>query len=123
VIGKALQMPARLAQLDALAHDLADGELAPDERVQVDPACQDVAPRRLVRELDPGVRPEALERLRGDQRQLLVGRYAARVEVSVAFEALAGDGSHTVDEHGKLLVLAGDSDLLYGAAVHRTRFA
>lgn len=55
-IGQALEVPAWLAELDALTQHLADGEAAPDERVEVDPACEQIAPRRFEAELDSGFR-------------------------------------------------------------------
>jgi hypothetical protein len=41
-----LEVRARLAELDPCAFDVADAEALADELVHVDPACEDVAPRR-----------------------------------------------------------------------------
>src|SRR5262249_19035372 len=84
-----LEAGARLAQRDAFALDGTDAEALADERVQVDAAREDVAPRLGRRQLESVLRREALERLRGDQRQRLPRLGAALEVVAVADEPLA----------------------------------
>src|SRR5918994_6376621 len=87
--GEALEVRARLAQPPADARDGADREAPADERVEVDPASDDVAARVLRREA------ELLERLGLDERELVpvrvrLGERAAALVVAVALEPAAG---------------------------------
>src|SRR3954447_3330224 len=96
-VGEALEMGARLAQAAADALGLADAEAPPDERVEVDPAGDDVAARLGGREA------ELLDDLALDQRQIVavgvgVGERALVREIAVALEAAAGVGVRAVDE-------------------------
>src|SRR3954447_4164880 len=96
-VGEALEVGARLAQAAADALGLADAEAPPDERVEVDPAGDDVAARLGGREA------ELVDDLALDQRQVVavgvgVGERARVREVAVALKAAAGVGMRAVDE-------------------------
>src|SRR5205085_8217192 len=86
-----LEVLARLAELDAVALDLADAEALPDEVAEPDAARRHLPPRLA--------RCEAgrLDVLRLDQRERLARLRARRAEVTVALEPLAGDRAHRVD--------------------------
>ena len=61
--GQALEVLARLAELDADALHRADAEAPTDERIHVDASGQDVAARRGWGDLDPVLGRHRLERL------------------------------------------------------------
>ena len=96
-LGQLLQVAARVAQPPAHALRLAHREAAADQVVERDAACHDVAPRLRGRQLDPGVRAQAFDRLHLDQRDVaalaarVVRERAAVVEVPVALDPLARD--------------------------------
>src|SRR5438067_458382 len=81
--GHRLEMPTRLAELDAVALDLADAEALADEPVEVDAAGRHLPTRRAVR------KPDGLDLLRLDERERLAGLRAALAVVPVALEALS----------------------------------
>lgn len=92
-----------MARTDASpAARIADPEPSPDEIVEADPACQDVAPRLAGPEVDPVVRGQLVDDLGLDQRDIPVGLRVLRPVagpdgVSVAFEADARDGPNPGD--------------------------
>ena len=91
--GEPLQQRARLAQPAADALDLADGEPAPDERVQVDAARHDVA-------AGVGGREQPLEPLRLDEREVVPRRAVERAladGVAIAAQAGARDRLGALD--------------------------
>src|SRR5262249_28205999 len=88
--GHALEMHARLAELDADALDRAHAEALPDQVVEPDTADGDLSPRLARRQADP------LDLLRLDERQRLARLRAVREEMPVADEALARQHRHRV---------------------------
>src|SRR5581483_4903377 len=101
-----LQMLARLAQLDAVALDVADTELLADEIVQLHAAHGDL-PARLAH-----AEPDVLDVLGLDERQRLPGLRAVGVEVPVALEPLASERPHGVDRLQRSRFLRPDVDCL-----------
>ena len=95
-----LQVRARLREAPPDAFDLADPEPPVDERVEADPAGDDVPSRLLPGDLDP-IRAHGVERLGLDERQLVAasrpGEGSRTVRVSVAQESAAGDRVCLVD--------------------------
>ena len=91
-----LQVRARLGETPADALDFADPEAASDERVQRDPARDDVPPRLFPRHRDT-VRRERLDCLGLDQRQLVAAaaprERAGALPVAVAAEPLPATAS------------------------------
>ena len=81
---------ARLAQVDAAQHDLADPELLADERVQADAARHEIPARDGEVERLTVLLLEALDFLGFDQRDVLP-RLVVAPEVTVAVDAAAGN--------------------------------
>src|SRR5262245_39435468 len=102
--GEALQVGARLAQLDAVAEHVADQEAPPDEVVQAHPADRDLPARR------PGRQVGAHDDLVLDERDRLPRAGSVRVEVPVALEALAGESAYRVDRVQRLALDRPDVD-------------
>src|SRR5215212_1967301 len=90
-----LEVRTRLRKSPADAHCVADPEALTDQRIQRDPARDDVAARLL-----PG-QAELVQHLGLHERQLVAAaRLAERpaaVEVAVPFQATAGNGLDSVD--------------------------
>ena len=87
---------------NALAQHAVNREPPAHQRVQVDPAGQDLAARIRGGELDPGIRQSPVERLRRDQRDPGGGifqRQLARV-VAVAHQSKPRDQPRTLDGGG-----------------------
>src|SRR6266545_7086518 len=100
---EALEVLARLTELDADAIDVADAEALADERIEVDPAREHVAARFSARHVDPALRGERLERLGRDQGECAAGLGAVLEVVAIADEALAGVRAHAFHRRRKLL--------------------
>src|SRR4051794_25230038 len=110
VVVEAREAQARLTQLDALALDPSDAEAPADERVEVDAAGQDVAPRLGVRELDAGLLAQRVQRLGGDEGDRVAGLGAPRGEVVLALQAAAGVRAHPLHGARELAALRGERD-------------
>ena len=93
--GELLEVRARFGEPPSDAPDLTDLEAMPDERVQRDPARDDISARLL-----PG-KVDGVEYFPLDQRQLVAAtrpaERSAAVVVAIALEPTAGDRGHPVD--------------------------
>ena len=82
-----LQVRARLRETAPDAFDFADPEPPVDERVEADPAGDDVPPRLFPGDLDP-VRAHRVERLGLDERQLVAAsRAGERPRAGIAYRS------------------------------------
>src|SRR4051794_41804724 len=110
-------MGARLAAPLADALDVPDAEAPADQRVEVDPAGDEVPPGVGVGDPLARRQDEVVEDLGGDERQVVAARGRVREralggEVAVALEAAAGDRDGTVDGPHPPLLLVPDGDEL-----------
>ena len=113
-----LEVGARLAQLDADAFHGADPESLADESVDVDSSREHVAARLGRSDRDPRLLDERLHSLGGDQRHGAARRrVAVGVEVAVADEAGARDGTDAIDGLRHLAVRLREEDP-FDARVH-----
>src|SRR3954452_24418191 len=112
-----LQVAAGLGEPEPAAVDLADPEVATDERVDVDAAGEDVAPsaREVERRVAGG---EVLHHLRRDKSQLVAGpvsgaraQRAGAARVAVPVQSAPGDGTGGVEDLHWRLGVRGDGDL------------
>jgi hypothetical protein len=102
--GELLQMPARLAQLDAGALDIADPEPPADQIIEPHSPDDHLAAR-----LRPG-QAHVLQRFGLDQRQRLARLRAAGAEVPVSPEPFTRQRRNRPDRHERLA--GADIDLL-----------
>ncbi len=96
--GKALQVSARLAELDALALDVADAEPLADQGVEPSAAHHD---------LTPGLRAGQADVLEGfglDEGQRLTRACPVGEEITVALQAAARDRAYGADRAQRVLV-------------------
>jgi len=104
------EIAARLAEANALTQDLANPELLPDQRPQINAGRENVAARSRRRESNPGVAGHGVQVLLGDQGHLTPPSGPVRPRsdscgVAVPVEAAAGDGynpRHAMGHHPRL---------------------
>src|SRR5215212_2631205 len=116
-LGHLLQVVAGLAELDADAVGLADGEAPPDQRIEVDSAREHVAARLGTAQLDAVLLVQALERFGLDERDVAALALLARGvgEVAVAQQALARERLDDLDGAAFALEVGGDVDRLHAS--------
>src|SRR3954449_1762627 len=117
IAGQPDERHARLAQLHAHGLDAAHPEAPADQGVHVDPARRHVAAALSGRELDPGLRRQRLDRLRGDQREIVPLAALVRLAVVVALDPVTGDHGHPLRGGGSGAACGGDVDGLDDAYV------